>query len=154
MLIQHNQEKRAISPDPFPFCGWGLGTRLGGRRPGRFSSRDARHERHLYALGSDGAAYGAPNGTKTIPPIILPRVIRREQQSRSLDAHPIRSTRILKARVPERTRSLDVFTKNDTYVASANAYVTKGTLPANTHRICGVLLRVTLETFYDVVIMI
>ena len=25
-------------------------------RPGRFSSRDARHERHLYALRSDGAA--------------------------------------------------------------------------------------------------
>ena len=24
LLIQHNQEKRAMSPDPFPFCGWGL----------------------------------------------------------------------------------------------------------------------------------
>ena len=30
--------------------------RTGGIRPGRFSSRDARHERHLYALRSDGAA--------------------------------------------------------------------------------------------------
>ena len=26
------------------------------QKPGRFSSRDARHERHLYALRSDGAA--------------------------------------------------------------------------------------------------
>ena len=26
LLIQHDQEKRAMSPDPF--CGWGLGTRL------------------------------------------------------------------------------------------------------------------------------
>ena len=27
-LNQHNQEKRAMSPDPFPFYGWGLGMRL------------------------------------------------------------------------------------------------------------------------------
>ena len=28
LLHQHNQEKRAMSPDPFPFSGWGLGMRL------------------------------------------------------------------------------------------------------------------------------
>ena len=27
-LTQHNQENARMSPDPFPFCGWGLGTRL------------------------------------------------------------------------------------------------------------------------------
>ena len=28
LLTQHNQENARMSPDPFPFCGWGLGTRL------------------------------------------------------------------------------------------------------------------------------
>ena len=96
---------------------------------------------------------------KNHPIIILLRVIRRKQQSRSLDAYPkerICSMHVLKACIPKRTSSLDVFTKNDTsnYVASANMYVTKGTCPANTHRIMWVLLCVTLETFYDDVIMI
>ena len=32
-LTQHNQENTRMSPDPFPFCGWGLGTRLWLSRP-------------------------------------------------------------------------------------------------------------------------
>ena len=27
LLTQHNQENARMSPDPFPFCGWGLGMR-------------------------------------------------------------------------------------------------------------------------------
>ena len=28
LLTQHNQENAPMSPEPFPICGWGLGTRL------------------------------------------------------------------------------------------------------------------------------
>ena len=35
MTAESAQPKRAMSPDPFPFSGWGLGTRLAGGVPRR-----------------------------------------------------------------------------------------------------------------------